>query len=457
MAISGKQEIVVGVENQATGSDDLYTAFRKVVTNFDELFENASPYTEFTSSVGIATQQTGNTVKITNTGVTQLNPGTGITLSGDTGNITISVSGSGSGNVVAGVTNVAVVSSTLAVTGSPVISKGNISVNLPAFANSSVFAPGQYVSPTLTVDQYGRITEISNISTSGTVTSVAVTAGGNGIAITGSPITTNGVIEIKNTGVTRINAGPGISLSGATGDITIAASNPTYGTVTRIDVSSSTLVVTGGPITSIGTVNVELPSNVTFNQVTATSIVSSGSFTTSGNVSGANINTGGILTVTGNATVGNLSATTISGHFVGAHDGTVGATTPSTGVFTTVGATTATVTGNVNAGNLVTSGVANITGNVRAGNITTTSIVASGTMVSTGNIQGGNILTGGIVYGASYIQSGSIFYAPLGHLIIGTALPTQNVLNGSIAIDQANARLGVYYAGAWHYASLSSY
>jgi hypothetical protein len=61
-----------------------------------------------------------------------------------------------------------------------------------------------------------------------------------------------------------------------------------------------------------------------------------------------------------------------------------------------------------------------------------------------------------MVYGASYIQSGGILYAPQGHLIINTAMPTQNVLNGSIAIDQANSRLGVFYAGAWHYVNLSA-
>ncbi len=458
MAISGKQDIVVGVENQATGSDDLYTAFRKVVNNFDTLYESASPYTEFAAGNGIATTQSANTVRITNTGVVTLNPGTGISLSGTTGNVTISVSGDASGNIIAGVTNVAVVSTTLDVSGSPVISRGNISVNLPAFANTSAFSPGSYVSPTLTVDQYGRITEISNISTAGTVTSVAVTATGPGIAIVGSPITRSGIIEITNTGVTRINAGPGVSLSGSTGNITIATVNATYGTVTRIDVTSTSMVVTGGPVTSIGTVNIELPSNVTFNQVTASSIVSSGAFVTTGNVSGANINTGGNLSVTGNAVVGNIAATTLSGHLVGNVDGRIGATTPNTGAFTTITASgNATVSGNVNAGNLVTSGVANITGNATVGNLTTAgAIVSTGTITSSANVQGANLLTGGMVYGASYVQSGGILYAPQGHLIINTAMPTQNVLPGSIAIDQANSILGVYYAGAWHYVSLSA-
>lgn len=78
MAILGKEIITVGVENQATGSDDLYTAFRKVVNNFDTLFDSASPYTEIVNGVGIHTSEDGNALTITNTGVTKLTAGTGI-------------------------------------------------------------------------------------------------------------------------------------------------------------------------------------------------------------------------------------------------------------------------------------------------------------------------------------------------------------------------------------------
>jgi len=36
--IPGRQVINIGTQNQATGSDDLYTAFTKVETNFENLF-----------------------------------------------------------------------------------------------------------------------------------------------------------------------------------------------------------------------------------------------------------------------------------------------------------------------------------------------------------------------------------------------------------------------------------
>lgn len=59
---------------------------------------------------------------------------------------------------------------------------------------------------------------------SGTVTSVNIVSSGNGVSVTGGPITTSGNFVITNTGVTRLDAGPGISLSGSNGAITISSS-----------------------------------------------------------------------------------------------------------------------------------------------------------------------------------------------------------------------------------------
>jgi hypothetical protein len=237
--------------------------------------------------------------------VTKITPGTGITLDNTNGNVTISVSGSLS-NVVAGVTNIGIRSSTLNISGSPIISSGLISIEVPAIPSSSSFNPGMYVSPTLTVDQYGRIVEISNISSTGTVTSVAVTAG-DGISITGSPITESGTISIVNTGVTQLTAGPGITLSGSKGSITIAGVTPSSGTVTRIDVSSSSLDVTGSPITSSGTINIEIPSTPDpFTKLTSANVYSTGPMLAIGTITGGNLNTTGNVTVTGNVSLGAL-------------------------------------------------------------------------------------------------------------------------------------------------------
>lgn len=254
MAIPGKFEIFVGLQNESIGSDSLYTAFNKTKDNFTTLFDSASPFNTFTGNTGIAvnTNSTTGVVDVTNTGVISIIEGTGITISSSNGDVTISSIGGGAG---AGVTSIGVASSTLVITNTPIISTGNINVNLPVISSVA----GVYTSPTITVDPYGRITSATSSASAGTVTSIAVT-GGDGIQVTGGPITTTGTINVINTGVTRLSAGTGISVSGSNGNVTVSATT-TGGTVTSVSVSSSSLVVSGGAITTTGTINVELPTS----------------------------------------------------------------------------------------------------------------------------------------------------------------------------------------------------
>jgi len=271
MAISGIQVINVGLQNESTGSDSLYTAFNKTKTNFNTLFNNASPYNTFTANTGIGITANANlgTVNILNTGVTSIIAGTGIAIDSSNGAVTITNTG-GNGNG-AGVTSVGVVSSTLTVSGTPIVSSGNITVNLPTYANLA----GTYTYPTVTVDTYGRVTQIANANSVGTVTSIGVTPGA-GIQVTGSPITTSGNINIINTGVTRLNQGSGISLSSSNGNVTISTT-PVIA-VTSVGISSSTLTVSGSPITTTGIMTVDLPANTVISgRVTANSMVLAGS------------------------------------------------------------------------------------------------------------------------------------------------------------------------------------
>jgi hypothetical protein len=306
MAINGIQNITVGSENQATGSDSLFVAFNKTQNNFTKLFSCASSYTNFVGTPGLTVVETNsNTVTFTNTGVTSLVAGTGVTLSSTTGDVTISATGAGGG---AGVTNVGISSSTLRITNTPVVSSGIINIELPVISTPG-FSPGEYIAPTLTVDQFGRINTIVGTTSVGTVTSVAVTAQGPGISVTGGPITSSGTITITNTGVTRINAGQGISVSSSNGNITIASSTLSRGTVTRVDISSSTLTIVNSPITQTGTIIINIPDDISLaGNLVANSIISNTTANITGNVNAGNLKTTGLLSVTGNASItGNLA------------------------------------------------------------------------------------------------------------------------------------------------------
>ena len=281
MAIPGIQVINIGLQNESIGSDSLFTAFTKANTNFNTLFTNSSPYNTFVANTGMsinANSSTG-TVTFTNTGVTSIVAGdTSVVVSHNplTGIYTLVApggSGSGSGTV----TSVGVLGGTgLTVTGSPIISSGNIAIGL---ASTGVVA-GSYIAPTLTLDQYGRVTAAASSTSVGTVTSIEFTPGA-GIQITGSPVTTSGTVNIINTGVTRLTAGSGVILSGSTGEITVSTLS-TGGTVTSVGVTSNALVVTGSAITSTGTITVDLPTNLVI-----TGNITGGNLLTSGRVKAA--------------------------------------------------------------------------------------------------------------------------------------------------------------------------
>lgn len=309
MSIPGQQTINIGLPNESANSESLFSAFNKVQNNFTSLFSYASPFNTFTAGTGISTNAnaTSGTVTITNSGVTGLTAGTNIVLSGNTGNITISSTGSGGGSGTVTSIGVLPTSNTrIVTTGGPIVGSGNIYVDL---ANSGATA-GSYNNPNVNVDIYGRITSISNGVIAGSVTSVGLTPG-PGVQINGGPITTNGNITVTNTGVLRINPGAGISLSSGNGNVTISTTS-LGGTVTSVGVSSSTLAITSSPVVQAGVINIELPNNVTF----------------SGNVSSGNLLANGRIILSGAENLTNGSAANLQ---------------VDTSYFSTSGASTATL------------------------------------------------------------------------------------------------------------------
>jgi hypothetical protein len=405
MAIPGQQNINIGAENSQTGSDSLYTAFNKVEDNFSKLFSNASPYIIFNASTGISTTaSSGNgVVTITNTGVTSVAAGTGITISSQTGDIIISASSNG--NV--GVTSVNITSDSLDVTGGPIVSSGTFTVELPTITISESFTPGEYIAPTLTVDQYGRINAIASTESVGTVTSVGLEVIGDGLSVANSPVTSNGIITITNTGVTRLNGGTGISLSGSTGEITISSLNLNEGTVTRIDFFSNTLTITGTPVTNTGNVTIDLPNNITVTgNITANMFIGNGSQLTGISASSSNTaNTANTAaTVTTNAqpnitSVGTLTSLTITGNIT-AGNASLGNLTTSN-YFSGNGSRLTSITGANVTGYVPLATAANTAGTVTTAaqpNITSvgnlTNVTVSGT-VSTSNANvSGNLVIG---------------------------------------------------------------
>ena len=280
MAIGNLQVINIGLQNESLGSDSLYTAFHKTANNFANLFACASPYNTFANGAGISTSNNASngTITITNTGVTNIIAGTNITVTSGNGNVTIS----STGNAGSGVSNISVVgaASNVRITssGGPIVSSGIITLDL---GNSGVTS-GTYIAPTIIVDQYGRITNAVSTTSVGTVTSVNITPG-SGISVTGGPITTTGSMTVTNIGVTSLTAGSGISLSGSNGAVTIATTALYTGTVTSVIVSSTSLTIGGSPITTNGTITIDLPTNTVV----------------TGNITGGNLITAGRLLLSG--------------------------------------------------------------------------------------------------------------------------------------------------------------
>ena len=101
----------------------------------------------------------------------------------------------------------------------------------------------------------------SSPSSGGTVTSVGL-SGGTGITIGGSPITGSGVMTVTATG--SITAGTNVTVSGTFPIVTINATS-SGGTVTSVGlIGSTTLSVTGtaSPITGAGTYSLSVPASV---------------------------------------------------------------------------------------------------------------------------------------------------------------------------------------------------
>ena len=280
MAIGNLQVINIGLQNESLGSDSLYTAFNKTANNFANLFACASPYNIFANGAGISTSNNASNGTITITNTGVTNIIAGTNITVTSGNGNVTISSSG--NAGSGVSNISVVG---AASNVRITSSGGPIVSsgiITLDLGNSGVTSGTYIAPTIIIDQYGRITNAVSTTSVGTVTSVNITPG-SGIAVTGGPITTTGSMTVTNIGVTSLTAGSGISLSGSNGAVTIATTALYTGTVTSVIVSSTSLTISGSPITTNGTITIDLPTNAVV----------------TGNITGGNLITAGRLLLSG--------------------------------------------------------------------------------------------------------------------------------------------------------------
>jgi len=275
MSIPGQIPINIGAPNNPANSDSLYTAFNTIQDNFTQLFSVSSPITSLSAGNGITVSNTtSSSYLVTNSGVISLTAGNNIIITAVGGspssNGALVISSTSTANGSGTVSSIGVTSNSITVSNSPITTSGNIVLELVTIPD----VDGSYQNANITVDQFGRIISAVSGVSSGTVTSISAIAG-NGISVSGSPITTSGTLTINNTGVTSIVAGSGISISQATGAVTITntGGGSGGGTVTRVGVISNSLSVSGSPIVSSGNITVELPANVVLNTLTANSII----------------------------------------------------------------------------------------------------------------------------------------------------------------------------------------
>jgi hypothetical protein len=326
-------------------------------------------------------------ITVINTGVTRLNAGSGIAISGSNGNVTVGLS-----SIVGSVTSVGLTSSTLLVSGSPIVTSGVMSVNLPSNISLS-----------------GNITG-GNLITSGLITATGNITGGNlsGTLVTGTLRTA------AQPNITSVGTLTSLSISGnaIVGNNLFVNGNLVYINVDTLQVEDPIINLGGGPNGAPLTTNDSKDRGLLLNYYTTAPVSafmgwdnSNAEFALGSNVSVAN------EVVTFNQ-LGNVRASTFIGSLLGSATTAGTVTTNAQPNITSVGTLTIlSVSGNANIANIGTGGFITAEGTVRGGALST-----GGSLGVTGNANVGNLGTAGLITATGNITGGNLS----GTLVTGT-------------------------------------
>ena len=175
------------------------------------------------------------------------------------------------GGAVGSVNSIEMTSTDFTISGSPVTSSGTIIANLATTGVSSGTYGSATQIPVITVNSKGQLTNATNASislpTQG-LTSVGILS--SSLTVTNSPLIADGNITLEtaptgvingvygsNSSIPQITIGPDGRITSAT-NLTVGVPGSGIGTVTSVGLTSSTLSVTNIPVTSSGSLSVNL-------------------------------------------------------------------------------------------------------------------------------------------------------------------------------------------------------